>query len=72
VALVAERLRSPVGFMDQVARLDVLPLGIAALQARRDPLRARQLAERLVDLWAGADGAGTALRDSVRALVPGV
>ena len=71
VALVAERFRYAVGFMDQVARLDVLPRGIAALQARHDPLRARQLADRLRDLWAEADGAGVALRDSVRALVPG-
>jgi tetratricopeptide (TPR) repeat protein/TolB-like protein len=72
VALVAERFRYAVGFMDQVARLDVLPLGIAAFQARHDPLHARQLAQRLADLWAGADGAGAALRDSVRARVPGV
>jgi hypothetical protein len=72
VALIADRFRSTVGFMDQAARLEVLPLGVAALQARNDPLGARQLAERLSRLWAEADGPGVALRDSVRALVPGL
>jgi hypothetical protein len=55
-----------------VARLEVLPLGVVALQARHDALGARQLAERLLAQWAEADGAGIALRDSVRARVPGL
>jgi hypothetical protein len=72
VALIADRFRYAVGFMDQVARLQILPLGITALQARNDPLRARELAERLLKLWDAADGAGAALRDSVLARVPGL
>jgi hypothetical protein len=72
VALIADRFRYAVGFMDQVARLEVLPLGVVALQARHDALGARQLAERLLAQWAEADGAGIALRDSVRARVPGL
>jgi serine/threonine-protein kinase len=72
VALLTDRFRHAVGFMDQVARLEALPLGVAALQARNDALRARELAQRLLTLWRDADGAGPALRDSLRARVPGL
>jgi hypothetical protein len=66
------RFRHAVGFVDQVGRLAALPLRLDALQATDNALNARQLAERLLDLWSRADGAGTALRDSVRARVPGL
>jgi serine/threonine protein kinase/tetratricopeptide (TPR) repeat protein len=72
VGLITDRFRYAVGFMDQVARLQALPLGIAALQARNEALPARELAQHLLGLWADADGAGRALRDSVRAGVPGL
>jgi hypothetical protein len=72
VSLITERFRHAVGFVDQVARLEALPLRVAALQARNDPLRARELAQRLLTLWRDADGTGPALRDSLRARVPGL
>jgi tetratricopeptide (TPR) repeat protein len=70
VALITDRFRHAVGFMDQVARLEAMPLRVAALQAS-DPLRARELAVQLLALWSKADGRGVALRDSVRTLIPG-
>jgi len=70
VALITDRFRHAVGFMDQVARLEAMPLRVAALQAS-DPLRAHELAVQLLALWSKADGRGVALRDSVRTLIPG-
>jgi lipoprotein NlpI len=69
-ARIAVRFGHRVGFMDQVARLDVLPLGIVSLKASNDGLTALQLADQLVRAWSEADGAGRALLDSVRTHLP--
>jgi serine/threonine-protein kinase len=71
VSVITDRFQHAVGFMDQVARLESLPKKVAALQPV-DALRASELARQLLALWSKADGRGVALRDSVRALIPGL
>ncbi len=66
---VIPHFRYPAGFVDQVAWPAIWPLAAAASSPAGDPLRAREIAQLVEPVFRDADGAGTAVRDSIRAIL---
>ncbi len=70
VALAAaEHFRYMAGFVDQVAWPAIWPLTAAASVAAGDPLGAREVAALVEPVFRDADGSGTGVRDSLRAIL---
>jgi hypothetical protein len=67
VHAAARHFRYMAGFVDQVGWTVIWPLDAAASTAQGDPLGARTVADLVEPVFRDANGAGVAVRDSLRA-----